>query len=176
MQITSKALMYQQINLGRFGNYPLFWNTLEEVERSGFTGEVSIRSRQTSNPVRLYHIPAEQLRIQVDALPPLHRNGGLIFSEAPPDRYRTLQGEWDGHNLYYSFFPAPMRIALEAGGHQINGLAARLLLRRYIDPGDVDWLDELTLDFPGHVIEFSGFRVRCGNLQRRMLVWEVRLY
>lgn len=174
--VSNKSIMYRLVKTGRFGNYPCFWSTLEEVERSGFGGLVSLRSLETSNPVRLYHIPAKELRKTVEALPAEVRAAGLTFSEAPPDHLRTIQGEYDGHNLFYSFDPSPMRIALEKDGRQADGLTAKMLMRQHLDPGDVEWIEELLEDFPNHVVEFSGFRVRCGQLKRRTIIWEVRLY
>ena len=174
--ITRKTEMYRLVKAGRLGNYPRMWDTVAEVENDKNVGLVSIRSLERSSPVKLYHIPAADLRRVVADLPAIHIKAGLTFLEAPPDHLRTVQGEWDGHNLFYSFRPEPMRTALEKDGKQVSGLTARLILKQHLDPIDVEWLDELTEQYPDHVIEFSGFRVRCGTLQRRMIVWEVRAY
>jgi hypothetical protein len=41
---------------------------------------------------------------------------------------------------------------------------------------DYDWLQELLEIYPDHVIEFSSYSVPVGNLQRCLVVWEVRKY
>ena len=174
--IKSKAMMYRLMADGRFGNYPRAWSTVEEVERSGFDGLVSIRSLERSSSLRMYHIPAKKLRGTVISIPDQLLSRGVTFCEAPPDDKRTIQGEWDGENLFYSFDQTPMRTALEKDGKHVRGLEARMLLQRHLDPSDLDWLDALVEQYPDHVIEFSGFRVRCGTLSKRMIVWEVRAY
>jgi hypothetical protein len=168
--------MYELLYAGRFGNYPRAWESLEELQASGFSGEVSLRSKEVSNPVKLYHIPSEKVAEIVAALPEAQRNSGLVFSEAPPDSQRAIQGEWDGTNLTYSFVPKPMRLAFVEDMRHADGLEAKTLLRYYLDPADVEWLDELLEDFPDHVVEFSGFKIRTGTHRRRMIVWEVRQY
>jgi len=174
--IDTKTEMYRHLYAGRFGNYPLAWETLDEVLRSGYTGCVSLRSRQTSNPVRLYHIPFNELEKTVAELPPLHRDGGLVFSEAPPDDKRVVQGEWDGYSLTYSFYRAPMRLAFEKQLLHADGLTAKQILRHYLDAADYEWLNDLVDDFPGHVVEFSGYSCRVGTHRRRCIFWEVRKY
>lgn len=168
--------MYRLVKAGRLGNYPRMWDTVDAVEAAQNVGLVSIRSLERSSPVKLYHVPAGDLRRVVGELPEIHLRAGLTFLEAPPDHLRTIQGEWDGHSLFYSCRPEPMRTALEKDGKQVYGLTARMLLKQHLDPIDVEWLDELTATYPEHVIEFSGFRVRCGTLNRRMIIWEVRAY
>lgn len=177
--ITTKKRMYEEVEKGRFGNYPVSWSTLEEVAASGYTGEVSIRSRQASNPVRLYHVPAAELAARVAALPPNHRDGGLIYCESPPDEARVLQGEWDGRHLFYSRVPKPMRYALEEGGISLWWASARHFLLRNLSAQTYDQLCELERDFPDHVIEFSEFSRPVGQLAHlghTAFFWEVRRY
>jgi hypothetical protein len=175
-RITTKSEMYRLLYGGRFGNYPRAWESLEAVLASGYGGHVSIRSLQTSNPVKLYHVPAAELSARVAALPPAHRDAGLVFSESPDDSKRTIQGEWDGFSLTYSFFKAPMRLAFERELLHAEGPRARWLLKHYLDAADYEWLDDLIRDFPGHVVEFSGFSCRVGTHRRRCIFWEVRYY
>lgn len=175
--ITNKKKMYELLRKGRFGNYPRTWQSVEEVLASGFTGEVSLRSLQIGNPVRLYHIPAKELAAAVEALPVHHRAGGLTFTEAPPDHQRMIQGEYDGDALTYSFSPEVMRVALEKDGHHARGFMARRILQAYMEPGDYEWICDLLTDFPGSTVEFSTFRVPVGTQKgSKMIVWEVRHY
>lgn len=176
IRFETKGEMYRALYAGRFGNYPRAWQSLKEVLESGYSGHVSIRSKQTSNPVKLYHVPADELAGKVHSLPPAHRDAGLVFSESPDDSKRTIQGEYDGFNLTYSFYQAPMRLAFEKQMLHAEGPSARWLLKRYLESADLEWLDDLLLDFPGHVVEFSAFSCRVGMDRRWMIVWEVRAY
>jgi hypothetical protein len=153
------------------------WSSLEDVLASGFKGEVSIRSREISNPVRLYHIPVDKLAETVAALPLNQSRAGLEFSEAPPDDKRVVQGEWDGRRLYYSFVGKPMRFALAEGGQHLYWTEARRFLKQHLTAGDYEWLESLLEDFPDHTVEFSAFSVPVGVLAKtgsQTIFWEVR--
>lgn len=177
MRIETKGEMYRLLESGRFGNYPLSWRSVRDVQVSGFAGLVSVRSRQIANPVRLYGIPVSQLTATISRLPDDQKNADLTFSEfVPHETHGTIQGEWDGFSLTHSFYRAPMRIALERQLLHAEGPAARWILKRHLDATDYEWLDDLLVDFPGHVVEFSGFACRVGTLRRRTIFWEVRAY
>jgi hypothetical protein len=175
--INTKERMYKLLWSGRFGNYPRAWKSIEEVIQSGFRGEVSLRSMQINNPVRLYHIQPDKLEEVVQALPISQRAAGLTFTEAPPDHKRVIQGEYDGESLTYSFSPKPMRFALAEAGLHARGFAARRILQAYMEPGDYEWICDLLVDFPGATVEFSTFSVPVGTQPgSKMIVWEVRHY
>lgn len=175
-KIETKSEMYQHLYAGRFGNYPQAWRSLKELKASKYRGCVSLRSLQTSNPVRLYHVPYAELGERIAALPQAYRQAGFAFSESPDDSKRTIQGEWDGFNLTYSFLPLPMRDAFDKQMLSASHPQALWLLKRHLDQSDYEWLGELLESFPKHVVEFSAFSVRVGVLRRRMIVWEVRHY
>lgn len=176
-RITTKRQMYRILHTGRFGNYPRAWQSLGEVQQSGYTGHVSLRSLEVNNPVRLYHVPAEQLAASVAALPEYHRAAGLTFSESPPDEMRSIQGEFNGQHLTYTFAGYPMRIAFDHECLHADGFRAHCILGTYLDANDYDWLRELIADFPGATVEFSAFRRPVGTQPgSKMIVWEVRHY
>ncbi len=174
--VDTKRKMYDLVERGRFGNYPRWWRSIEDVDASGYRGHVSLRSLQVMNPVRLYHVPVCELRDRVRKLPASQQQAGIVFSESPPDDKRGIQGEWDGFNLHYTYNRQPMRLALEAEPNHISGPRARLLLRSQMHLGDYEWLDDLLTDFPEHIIEFSTFTIPVGQLLTNMFVWEVRAY
>jgi len=174
--VTTKRRMYELVERGRLGNYPRWWRSIEQMRADGYRGHVSLRSLEVANPVRLYHVPADQLQKCFESLPACQREAGIVFSEDPPDEKRVIQGEWDGYELHYTFAKHPMRIAFDEQSLHASGPRARLILRSYLQASDYEWLDELTNDFPGHVVEFSAFSVPVGLLNTYMLVWEVRAY
>lgn len=175
--IDTKGDMYRLLYTGRFGNYPLAWKSLADLLASDYRGLVSVRSLQTANPVRLYGVPRNELQGRIADLTSAERSGGLVFSEfMPHGSHGTIQGEWDGFNLTYTFAKAPMRQAFDLQQLFAEGPRARLILQGSLDASDYEWLEELLADFPGHVVEFSGYKIRVGTLRRRMIVWEVRRY
>lgn len=177
MRIETKSQMYRLLESGRFGNYPISWPSVRDIVSSGFSGRVSVRSRQVANPIRLYGIPIAELRRTLSQLPTEQRNAELTFSEfVPHETHGTIQGEYDGFNLTYSLVRAPMRIALEKQLLHADGPRARWILKRHLEATDYEWLDDLLADFPGHVVEFSCFTCRVGTLRRRAIFWEVRAY
>lgn len=175
--IGTKEKMYRLLEAGRFGNYPRMWSSVQSILDSGFRGDISIRSKDIANPVRLYHIPVAELDSKVNQLVDSQKYSGLTFTEAPPDGYRVVQGEYDGYNFDYTFAPHPMRIAFEHQRLHANGAKARWLLKAYLDSNDLDWLDGLLEDFPGSVVEFSAFSVPVGVVKSsKTIFWEVRHY
>jgi hypothetical protein len=177
MLIRTKETMYRLLGTGRFGNYPRSWKSLEAVAADGFRGEVSVRSLEIANPVRLYHILAVDLPGVVATLPPEQRNPGLVFSESMPEEQHVIQGEYDGENLTYTFAKAPMRIAFDRQRLVARGAVARWTLETYLEANDLDWLLSLVCDFPGAVVEFSAFRCPVGTVKgSRCVFWEVRHY
>lgn len=176
-RIETKAVMYRLLYAGRFGNYPKAWQSLEEVERSGYVGEVSIRSRETANPLRLYHVPHNELRETVGKLADCYLKAGLVYCESPPESQVIIQGEYDGYSLTYTYAKPPMRIAFDQQQFRTAGGHAKLLLRSRLEPNDLDWLYSLLDDFPGSVVEFSAFRIPVGEIPgSKCIVWEVRHY
>lgn len=182
MKVANKKQMYKRLLSGRFGNIVQAWPSYADIEASGYRGHVSIRSKQTSNPVRLYHVPFDDLKAAVDGLPESYRKAGLMFSESPPDHKRTIQGElmrWEhgGYYLTYSYAPHPMRIAFDKQRLEARGLAAKMILLHHLSPVDYDELQGLLESYPDSVIEFSAFSCPVGIIPgRRMVIWEVRNY
>lgn len=180
-RITTKAEMYRRYFAGEFGNRPRTWKSLQEIYDSGYTGLVSMRSLQASHPFRLYHVPVAELAARLEQIRPDHRDAGIVFSEAPDDRHRAIQGELQrlpgGLALTYSFVRKPMREAFDDDRRHAQGLTAHLLLKQHVHPPDLDWLLELLDRWEDHVIEFSAFRVPVGVVPKsRCFFWEVRLY
>lgn len=180
MKITSKHQMYELLLSGRLGNYARAWTSASEVLASGYWGEISLRAQRVRDPVKLYHVPADRL------LDTLRQHGlqdreDLVFSEAPPDDKRVIQGELTvterGLYLNYTFARHPMRIAFREESRHAYGATAVQIVRDYVDPPSQDDLWDLLETYPGAVIEFSTFRVPVGVMRHRQtLIWEVRHY
>lgn len=101
---------------------------------------------------------------------------GEIF-RTPDQRTGYVPSEGPcGLQLFYSHLPLPQRQALQKDGRTAYGIMADILLRRYLDPGDREWLLELLDEYPGHVVEFSSYGRRWGTEMKRTVIWECRLY
>jgi hypothetical protein len=180
MKITTKGQMYNLLLSGRLGNYARAWTSADDVLASGYSGEVSLRAQKIGDPVKLYHVPVIRLR-ETLRQHGLQDRKDLVFSEAPPDDKRVIQGELAvterGLYLNYTFAKHPMRIAFREESRHAYGATAVQIVRDYVDPPSLDDLWGLLDDYPGAVVEFSTFRVPVGVMpHRRTLIWEVRHY
>jgi len=103
-----------------------------------------------------------------------------ISAMAPTDK-TVLQGEvceglW-GLDLTYTTVAKPMRDALVESSTSVSGLVASLVLKHYLSPADLDWLNYLLEEYPDHVVEFSTYSVEWGTIPGYNTVfWEVRKY
>lgn len=183
MRIQYKEQMYRLLQAGRFGNYPRSWDGYHPLLMSDYRGKVGIRSKQWSNPVREYQIPFDDIPIVLARIGQSTINGGLVFSEALPDHLTTIQGEYgynecSGLRLTYTHVGQPMKQAFDSECcTQVNGTAARLLLKQYMPACDYEWLHELLEDFSGATVEFSTFSVPVGTQRGSYTIfWEVRHY
>lgn len=185
--LTNKTRMYRALNSGLLGNHMPTWNGADPelrtlIDQKQIGPLVSIRAMTVSASIKKYHVPVETL---FDLFESVEKQYGLsrkhlTVCEAPPDDFRTIQGEVSiterGLSLFSSFATLPMRNALEKDGTMSYRLKASSLLKQYLDACDCDWLHELLELYPDHTIEFTGFTRRVGVLNRRMLIWEVRAY
>ena len=182
MEITSKLQSYALWQQGRFGNKFRTWNSLKEIERNGFAGEVTMRYRGSANGFCDYRVPVSKIsQMQRDWL----RRGAqlplITFNESAPDNRLVLQGEVQQSREHLSLTYSTerglkMREAMKGAKHA-SGLTARLLLERHLWPVCLGELHELLTDFPGAVVEFSAYDRAIGCFpHRNTAVWEVRHY
>lgn len=182
MEITSKSQSYALWQQGRFGNKFRTWNSLGEIERSGFTGEVTMRYRGSANGFCDYRVPVSDiLRVQHDWLQRGAQLSLITFNESAPDDCLVLQGEVQQSSEHLSLTYSmerglKMREAMTKAKHA-SGLTARSLLECHLWPVCLDELHELLMDFSGAVVEFSAYDRAVGCFPRRnTVVWEVRHY
>lgn len=182
MEITSKPQSYALWQQGRFGNKFRTWNSLEDIERDDFVGEVTMRYRGSANGFCDYRVPVSKIsQMQHDWL----RRGAqlplITFNESAPDNRLVLQGEVQQSREHLSLTYSTerelkMREAMKGAKHA-SGLTARLLLERHLWPVCLNELHELLTDFPGAVVEFSAYDRAVGCFpHRNTVVWEVRHY
>ena len=185
--IRFKEECYALYEEGLLGNKPLTWNSYDEIIKSGWKGEVCMRSKkmlgvkrnQTTYNVPLEKIPDEIKRWEAAGFPAKT----IAFNQSMPDNRLLIQGEyvdrtWNKGTSYllYTKVKKPMNIALAEQTLHAEGLKARLLLKSNMSESSYEDLRALVEVFPENtVVEFSGYDTFVGNIPgRTMIVWEAR--
>lgn len=176
--IQDKQTYYEYAERYAFGNRLRVWNSLDQLIRSGYRGELGIRSNRKSDQVYL-HLSREaaiaiyqnQIRLNL---------AGFLFFESAPDHLVTLQGEVDSSLdcMHYAIgSKTDMRNGLREYGQHSTYFETRMLLKLYLYPSSYSDLVELSLQYPDHVIEFSAYSIALGHFRdRNTLIWECRAY
>ena len=181
--IETKSSMYRLYEQNMFGNKPQTWDSLADLLETGGDGPFAVRCRRPNHPLFLFMIPRSEIEEVVKRESERYslREDELCFIRPLPEFSRTIQGELCYNvrgrlNLYYSTAPTHMRAALNNHGKHVDGLQAVMVLKGNLDPSDVEHLYSLLDEYPDHAIEFTGFTQKVGLQNRRMVVWEIRLY
>lgn len=176
MLITSKVQMKRMLVAGEFGNTIRSWASYEEMVAAGYTGRVYVRSNLWSaTNARMNEVPLNEVlstleRLNID--PQTCR-----YFENPPNHQRVIQGEvcFDpGLSLTFSFVQKPLSDALAERSQHATGASARAVLRRFLSPDSITWLEYLLDTYEGAAVEFTEFSVPQGVLNDRLVIWEVR--
>lgn len=181
--IKNKADYYFLYERGFFGNKVLTWNSLEEIEKSGWDKGICIRgTRGIPRDKARYNFNFEEAKNYVgqlkrEGIPPEK----LTFNQSMPDEELTIQGEImrskNFYELTYSTIKEPMNRALEKETLHAEGLTALNLIKNNFCPSSYANLQNLFDLFSDSVIEFSCYRIPVGNLKNRnTIIWEVRNY
>jgi hypothetical protein len=161
-----------------FGNRPATWNTLSEVVPSS-TALYNLRNRVAGGETWMNLTYADLVNLY-DKVKSEGRASQFYISEMAPTKYTTFQGEVFqteyGLRLWYTRETLPMRDALRLQSCCCDGIMACQLLRHELPPDDWNWLQFLLDEYPGHVVEFSTYRNRCGVFNQHTMFWEVRKY
>ena len=182
--IRTKAAFYAEQRAHRCGNHYEQWFSYAELLESGYKGLVSVRDLTKggrSKTTREVH------ELPVSKVPKaLHGKAGIAFIPTPRDPHIIFQGEYTENGgfaeLRYTFVKEPMLYAFKKQSLRASGVAARWLLRKYLDPPSLETLDELVLrhtDFSNvyvPTVEFTSYDVAVGVWNRNTVVWECRNY
>lgn len=183
MQVKNKKEYYKLFEKGFLGNKAKNWNSIKEINESGFEGLITIRSKKgIARRFVKYYVPIKVLQHEIQSL---LRDGAkeseIYFNEGMPDDKLLIQGEImrtdNGFHLHYTKRKLPMNIALEEESEQVCGLPALNILMLNMNCQSIEDLQELFDIFPDSVIEFSTYSVNVGNMRgRNTIIWEVRDY
>lgn len=165
---------------GALGNRPRIWRTPSEIPQN--EPELIIMLRHAtpgSHLLREDLAPAKA--VQAMAAQP---DGAYLANESMPDHLATLQAElieMPELVMRYREYPRVphrmerMRAAMQHA-RQAKGLAAHLLLRRWLDSASMDTLRYLLDEYPGHVIELTAYSTKVGVERSNTIFWETRAY
>lgn len=179
MRIGSKQQSMQLYRAGYFGNKVVAYPLDTFLETGPHAGRWSIRYTFSGRPGGRFLLTYADMLEEAARL----RQRGVPLSvaqasQAAPDEYLTIQGEVcdlpDGRRyLHGTTAKLPMRAALLQGRH-FYGSAVTSILRQYLDAVSFDHLQFLLDRHPGHVVEFSAYSRRVGELGWNSLFWDVR--
>lgn len=183
--IRTKRRMYELLAAGAFGNtLPQFfdvaaWEASPEYARYAVWG---VRTLVPGGPCRL-NCPRGEVRATAER--PEFTAAGVNIS-LMLDRVSAVTLWADVYDseaglIVYGIENPPRggswRKEMPSKGREYRGVAARLLLRRHLNPNSLADLDALRDRYPGHVYELSACEACVGTvLGRNAVLWEVRLY
>lgn len=189
MDILSKNQNYRLWQNGDFGNKLRAWRTLEDFQKSGFSGNVSLRVLLNNSGTRkcAYSATSKIETVVQTWIDSGISRDAIMINETAPDT-EILQGEyrndiymldgvgvWD--HFFYSRMRAKMRTALSLAPENAYGLQARLLIQQAMTPSSYEDWNLLISRYPSHVFEVSIYENCLGDTPgRNALVWEIRRY
>ena len=169
---------------GEFGNASPTWEGFQEwwLDRAWRKyGELYHIRNRIAGAETWYNVHHSNLRLMWEAATNLFKPSQLYISAMAPTEKTLFQGEvmrreW-GLELTYTTVAKPMRDALAERTQTARGIIALALLRRFLCPNSLAWLEHLLDEYPNHVVEFSTYSVEWGTVPGYNTVfWECRLY
>ncbi len=187
--ITDKKQFQKLSQAGRLGNFLPAWKTVAALHASGYRGWLTIRSIVEDCPWFVTWIHSSKFHATFRRILKKSRmDADKFFFQSVPGpnagrifQFEAMRGTLGGMSNYLklvyeiSIKDIPLR-GIRDRGIWVEGLAAQLILRRYLDPTSFDTLQELWDEHPDAIIEATEFSVPCGMFQKNLVVWEVRNY
>jgi hypothetical protein len=183
--ITDKRQMYDLLAAGRLGNTTQQWFDLDvwqsspEADRFKWWG---VRTLTPGGPCRLNCPNHEVAATALKFMDAGHRCNISIMLDRVC-RVTLWCDIWDSPTglVVYGIEHPPeggsWRALMPTQGKHWTGTAARMLLKRHLNPNSLDDVFELFERWPGHVLELSACDRPMGVLpDRNAIHWEMRLY
>lgn len=183
--IRTKKTMYGLLAAGAFGNTTPQFFSVEEWRRSPEYGRYpvwGVRTMTPGGPCRL-NCPRDEIEATARAFAAA---GHAVNISCMLDRILrvTLWADvYDSESglLVYGIEDPPAggswRALMPSRGRTYEGVAARLLLRKHLNPNSLADLEALRDAYPGHVYELSACANNFGTVPgRNAVIWEVRSY
>lgn len=179
MIVIDKQTYFERAERYAFGNRLQMWSSLDQLIESDYRGELTIRSLVAGDHIFSSHLSFEEAVTLYQSTINSHPVG-LQLLESAPDHLLSIQGEVDSdldHMHYSTVRDVNLRRGLRESGQYSEGFRTRLLLKEALYPSSYSDLVELTMQYPGHAIEFSAYMGALGYYPgRNMVIWECRAY
>lgn len=184
--VRNKAAMYRLLSAGAFGNtIPQFfsvadWQASPDYHRYEYWGVRSL----TPGCRAMFHQPRAVVP-ELCAAPDFQKNGYnismMVDAVARVLLFADIYDSPTGLYVYCVENPdipkETWRTAMPTKGVSHKGLAARMLLQRYLTPSSLADVEAALERWPGHVLELSVLDKNLGTHPgRNHVVWEVRKY
>ena len=175
--VLNKRDFVRRYQANEFGNRSPTWEVEDWYNWEHQPGLFHLRSRIAGGPT-FYNLSNLEC---VGHIQHIDNFDDWYISEMAPTERTLIQGEvqrtaW-GIYLRYTRVPLPMREALAKQQDHVWGLAAKLLLQKYLCVRSYEWLEYLLDTYPCHVVEFSTYSICWGTVPGMNTVfWETRLY
>ncbi len=175
MSLSTKSDSLSLIFSGPRWNHARTWQSLADLRRSGFPGNVVIRSRQVGFAT-VYNLPQSELDAKLASLARAgHDTSRFYFNESCPDNRLIIQGELIGRSLTYTTVRLPTKMAFHREERHAEGASTEAILRWACNANSYADLQEMRAEHPDAVIEFGCYEVCLGSRpDRNLLFWEAR--
>lgn len=187
MRIGDKRTMYELLTSGRLGNTNPSWpdcQSWRDDPRAKFCQSWGVRSSTHAGDRRTaMYVPTHLVKDHA------RRFGDDAYNLSPMiDTFLTVTAMLEVHDSDAGLVVGcvahppkgiPWRWAMSSRGcfFEEEGVTARMLLRRFLNPNSLDDLYQLLEAYPGHVVELSATEQEYGTHPgRNAVVWEVRDY
>lgn len=183
-EIRTKREFFELWEGGFLGNRLRTWRDWREAHASGCS-PVGFREIGKAGGGKLDIVGHDQIQGMAEEWKRAGRS--YMICEAAPDQHATIQGEicrtvgpWGGGYaglLGRVVNGRRMRDSIAAGDLKpVTGLAAKVIIDTYMDPGSRDDLEALLEIYPDASVEFTCYTKNVGFLNRNTIFWEVRNY
>lgn len=181
--IRNKDQMYDLLSSGRLGNTIPQWFSLSAWQTDPIARHYrvwGVRTLTPGGPCRLY-CPEDEVATTVEEY---ESNGHacnisvMIDAITEVTLYADVFDSDTGITVYAVENPgkgASWRKVMPTLGRQYEGLVAKMLLRKHLDPSSLADLEALLERYPKHVVELSACSTCFGTVPgRNAVIWEVR--
>lgn len=183
--VTNKQAMYRMLAAGSFGNTIAQFFDVDEWEKSDDCRRFpvwGVRTQVPGGPCRL-NCPREEVRETAER--PEYRAAGvnismMIGATYPVTLWADVYDSPAGVLVYGVEYPptgGSWRALMPIMGRHYEGVAARMLLKRHLNPNSLADVEAVFERWPGHVLELSAVEACIGVVpHRNHVVWELRNY
>lgn len=180
--VSSKRTMYRLLAAGAFGNTIPQHFTVADWVSSGDAAKYAfwgVRSQIPGGPCRLY-CPTAEVEETAISFECDFNISMMIDAVTSVTLWADVWESPTGLVVYGIEYPprgSSWRKLMPTEGRHWHGTAAKMMLRKHLNPNSIEDLDAVLEEYDGHVLELSATEDCVGLIpHRNHVVWEVRSY